>query len=109
MDQYFVVSAIPENARIVDFSEYLYDSLKRLKPTDVQGLREINAREFVKAIADADPYILRCNSKADVVRRLQDLAEIAENVADSIPDKAELSERCAVRDNIYQLIELYRS
>ena len=109
-DTYFSLRTMPEGAEIFDFRDHVYADMARKTPQDVidSGLEvgKVNARTFLRGLADVDSEILRCQSQRQLYERLEALAVRADMNAD-IGHEVNIS--CAVRDNVYQLLRHLRN
>jgi len=104
---YLVLETIPEGLTIHDFRDHNYTSLKILTPSDLETkLRQVNARDWIRALADIDSNILKCQSKKQLYDKLEKIAESADFAADCTLYKKEVQINCAVRDNTYQIMKL---
>ncbi len=107
-DTYFVLEQLPQRSKIVDFRGHDYTSLARARPEEYSRLSKVDARDFLRGLADYDPTILTCQSRVQLVGKLEAMTVRADEAADGNPDKREVSLYCAVRDNTYQLIDMLK-
>ena len=106
-DVYFVLEQLPESVTIKDFRHHRYQNLKSLEAPKFASLPSLNAREYLRSLADVRPDLLTCRSRSQLVDVLRGVANVAEHMADSgATNRSEMNLYCAVRDNTYQLIEL---
>lgn len=108
-DIYFVLEQFSENQTIVDFREHPYAKIKPVNPEEVTGLPSLNARDYLRGLANVDSEILTCKSRRQLVNKLEALAKNADMSVDMgarIIDEFRLYS--ATRDNIRQLIKLLK-
>ena len=106
-DTYLALTVVPEQAVIYDCTARQYPTLTRFVPNAVAGLPSLNARDYLRGLADVDPTILTSQSALQISKKLESLAENADMSADSSgPTRADITHLCGTRDNIRQLIAL---